>query len=194
MKFPKQCRIHKIASSSTRYQGGGYVNVEIDDGKASLIATNGKALAVVPAMADEGDVSCLVPFVAIKAACGGSKKIAAHIDIDGVTSKAVLTDRSGHMEVFCTESKEDIGFPAWREVLPKSQPVTVLHINPKLLLELAQAMGSDEHVTLELPEQEAGSQYNKDKSPCVRSPIFVKAGTDSAEPGAYGVIMPISPV
>ncbi len=190
MKFSKQCKLSKaMAPSSHRCNGYESVklvqNVGMEGGR--LIATNGRILAIVN-VTDTGDDTeeRLIPGDAIAAATKGSKATEANLQSNGATR---VYSGGGYQE-FPTEEEvhSPDRFPDHAEVMPKGEAKITLTLNPKLLHDLALAIGSGDGLTLEIVPDSIDDKGN------ICGPIRVKPanlGTGSmADPDNSGVIMP----
>ena len=125
-------------------------NVFFDKEKGKLIATDGKRMAIVTAEAEEGDTSGFVSPEALKEYRRQAKKSAVSLLVNG---KQIVGPFS-----LDRPTQEQVGnFPNWQAVLPtKNDKVTLkIGLNAKLLWELAQALGSEGVVTLELRDDKS---------------------------------------
>lgn len=187
MKFSKKCKIDKAAAKSdTRYATSSVKLEKNDDGTGLLIATDGRGLAAVNVTdTDDDDVGRLIPSDAIKAATKGKKGDDANLQANGAIR--VYSSGNGYQEFSTDEFDHDAKrFPDYQSVLPKGDAVCTIAINPKLLADLAVAIGAGDGIILEIVE---GSLDKSD----VTGPIRIKPldGTDSADLNNFGVIMPM---
>lgn len=109
-----------------------------------LIATDGKALAAIDVEADK-DEHGYVPIPALKHARKlGAKNLPANIALNSVC----VCDDGAQLPRTIPPSWK---FPEqWRQTIPHDAPVIRLALNPQLLAKLADALGSSEHVILEI--------------------------------------------
>lgn len=120
------------------------IHLESQDGQTgTLMATNGHALAVIPATLDHADTVGPISVEAWKAACKATKKGA---DVD-LSVNSVITLKSGLQ----FPRPEPAGLvPKWDRIMPKGEPVFTVALNANLLANLATALGDNSHgVTLE---------------------------------------------
>lgn len=168
MRLDKKYKIEKAASKDAARE---IINSASLEGN-KLIATDGKILAVVPVKNDDGDKDAVIPSKALAAARkGASKHMPLAIDTSG--------DR---IKIMCTKDGSDIymdklptNFPKWKQVLPKKKRKELkVKIDPRLLWDLCQALGTDkgEGVVLSISTDSNAA-------------IHVSAGD------AYGLIMPM---
>jgi len=182
MKTQKACRIELAASQDASRVAISEPYLDIKDGIAHLIATDGKILAILPVTVEPADVAGYVSGDVLKAA----RKTAArdgtvYAELNGVAKLpgGISMPREG--------SANAQQFPNWRQVVPSTPdvPAFVVALDAKRLWMLAQAMGT-QGVTLTFTE--------------ARKPIFVtpaNAGrySDAVAPAcmeARGVLMPIA--
>lgn len=180
MKLHKSCKIESITShDETRYAiCESYLSIK--DGAATLVATNGKAMAMLPVLLDEGDVSGYVSENALKLARKQDKRSDfATVYLNGV---AKLSDGSTMPR---EGTAKDATFPKWEQVFPKDESLhtQTIALDAKLLWELAQAMGTQgvvlrvkDGVSAILVSPTATSHHKWNKPAC---------------DGAKGILMPV---
>lgn len=144
MKIDKECKIEKAASTNeTRRQlVNPYLDLK-DKNKPVLVATSGRALAVIPVTLDEGDTQGYVSAAALKESRKKENKFNDSIMVNG-------NETVGRVS-FVRPNEQDIGvFPNWRQIDIKAgaEKVLQLGIDTGLLADLAKALGSDGIVTL----------------------------------------------
>lgn len=171
MKFNRKCQMWR---SSTK-EAGRYAMHALRLEGNRLVATNGRALAVITVEREKDDTDGLIPADAVQSAVKmGAKDTDAQIEADG---ELVVRDATKEFRF----DRPDGEFPKWAAVVPTGKPIATSEIrfNAKLLLALAQSIGAE-----------------KD-APCVRiefrgegkpMKVFVDGGDDSA----FGVLMPIT--
>ena len=176
MEISKTARIEKVMSKDdTRFNICNGNLEQGDDGTPVLVATNGHVLAVCPVVADESEFGPIT-----SAAIVHGRKVARSRGSCAVQLKAngkyEFPDGSS---LPLPDSSEVTEFPNWRQVMPdhsKNEVALKVALNPKLLLELADAIDSKTGVVLEFIDD--GSA--------------VKVTPTSADGvGNFGVIMPI---
>lgn len=139
MKIHKACKVESIASTDATRYSITEPFLSIKDGAARLVATNGKAMAILPVLLDEGDVQGYVSGAALKAARKTDKRCEnITVFLNGVAKLAdgATLPREGQAK--------DATFPNWEQVNPKDESAhtTTIAFDAKLLWELAQAMGT----------------------------------------------------
>ena len=172
MLIEKDYKIEKLVSKDQTRENiaGAYIEVGMES--SSLVATNGHALAIVPINVS-GEIET------------GNPK---GFTVDTDTIKAIR--RNGGSGYFSEDSVivgstshklggqgESGKFPDYKQLLPDPETCKfrILTINPRLLLDLAEAIGSKGQVTLSLPED----------------PLLPILVTSEMSPKANGVIMPM---
>jgi len=172
MKIPKDCLLEKICSRDATRPALVAPYLDIDAERlAYVIATNGAAMAKIPAEIDPLDAAGYVPVSALKEARKLAKKDnEATLALNG-------TAQTSNGATFPRESNER--FPNWRQVWPKAEGKIQLSFDARLLYELAQAMGTEGVILT----------FNAGEPIAVR-PTSTK-GCTPASLGARGVIMPI---
>lgn len=180
MKLPANCRIELCASDDTTRPVLAHPYLDmLDPEKPLLVATDGRRIAILPVTVEEGE-------------CSG------WVSTDALTAARKSAGKRGIAQIHCNGACETGGvryprpelgkFPNWRMVIPKPEGKTVrLGINPRLLVELAKALGSEECVTLEMEVVPEGYEH----AGTVMSGMKVTPSKESRCQGAFGVIMPI---
>lgn len=159
-----------------------------------LVATNGRIVAVVEREAHEDDVSGLIPAAAWKAACkakpaGTPGRTRSHRRGDpehhAIVANGSVRVLDGSTVTEFPRPKAGEFPPSWQQVIPKAGQGTVrVSLNPRLLLELAEACGmgrGSECVTLEIQPD-----IKSKKNALICAAIRVETA------GGYGAIMPIT--
>lgn len=146
-----------------------------------LVATNGRSLAVIPVEREDGDTDGFISPAALKAA----RKLAKRRDAVSIKANGCLALADG-TQLPRTEPGQ---FPNYEQVIPKtpeeSHKIT-LALDAKMLLDLAQALGSDK-VKLCITGGDT-------VQPILVSPLEQNrfgAALGKAKEGAFGVLMPI---
>jgi DNA polymerase III sliding clamp (beta) subunit (PCNA family) len=134
------------------------------------VATNGRSMAIVPVEFDQGSAPNDKGLINVEAlqASRKVKHAAGNMTLNGAIE---LPDG----RKFPRPSAADHSYPNWEAVLPKEKATLSVGVNAKLLLELAQAIGSE---TVRLDFIDA------------LSPITVTPCGYNAQ-GGHGVIMPM---
>ena len=175
MKLHKDCLIEKVLSKDATRHGIAETYLDTENGSANLIATNGKALAVIPVELEEGDVAGYVATEGIKQARKADKRA----EFPSMKLNGNLKLSNG-VEMPRTTLPAGTEFPKWRQVMPKDEGYNVeFAFDAKLLYELAQAMGSDTVVL----------KYKAFGLPLLVRPNGVYGTSPCVE--ARGVLMPI---
>ena len=142
--------------------------VSLDTTEASpvLVATNGHMLCVVPCSIDAGDTAGPVSVAALQ----GARKLAKAARIAEVNLSVSTTHT---LSDGISIPRRDVGqFPPWRGLVPGERQEVSITLNPKLLAQLAKAIGSQERVTIRF----VNDAYD---------PILVK----NPESEAFGILM-----
>jgi hypothetical protein len=181
MRINKKKQIEKCVrlKEDVYYQPQTHVWLDVE--KQRLVATNGNALAVVPVNCDTQDKTGFITVEAIRYA---RKQNARKQDIQ-IIAKDRLEILKGPL--FPRPTVDEIGtYPTWLKVIPKkSETDLVIGINPKLLLAVANALGT-EQVALHFRR----TKENKRDAINKIEPIIVTSlDTDAEE--SIGVIMPV---
>lgn len=183
MQIDSKFHIEKVASTDDGREilHGVYIDCRKPEAHVA-IATNGRALAVVPIDdVQDGEAGKLIPSAVMPKA----RKLAGKYGrlCLGLNGAIKLSDGST-MPFADNEGKE---FPNWRQIVPEEgRPGAIkVALNPALLSAIASAIGATgEIVTLEI----APYQRNKDSAPDWSSNAI--RITYGRSPGAFGVMMP----
>jgi DNA polymerase III sliding clamp (beta) subunit (PCNA family) len=173
MKIHKNCKIELVAAEHTK-PAICEPYLDIQDGKANLIATDGWRIVVIPVETTPKDVAGYVSEDVLKTARKVTGRAAdCSIELNGCAKleNGATLPRNG-------SAGNDLKYPNWRQVIPKPYEKSAkVAINARFLWEIAQAMGC-ESVTLEIAD--------------AASPIIVKpTGKFAATYEAHAVLMPI---
>lgn len=181
MKIPKEAKVELCVSDDSTRGAITEPYLDVTDGKGTMIATDGRKMAIVPVELEEHDVAGYVSGKALVAARKLAKRdVNAVLTVNGVCK---LLDGSQFPRPFAAPEGwqgEWIGkrFPNWRQVIPdKDRKVGFrVALDAELLLTLAKSIGveSGQGVTLEFGEDD-------------RDSILVKGG----RVGGCGVLMPM---
>lgn len=175
MKTEKVYHIEKCASTDPhRFVING---VYLDKEDKSLIATDGRTLAVVPCKVDSEETSQIIPsktYQAIRKARPLKNQQYLEAECNG---NITFEDRDGNQ---VKGSPIDGVFPNWKQVVPdfKDKKTHTLLFNPQLLQQIAGAIGSPGEIKLEFELEADGATL----TPLKVTGKFKKA---------FGVLMPI---
>jgi hypothetical protein len=159
MKLAKNAKIEAVCSDDDTRRPITAPYLEVNEGKGLLIATNGRAMAILPVEVGERDVT---GYVSPQALVASRKLVRGNGDIEVDCNEAcTLKNGAAYPRPFAApagagEDYVPTRFPNWRQVLPDKDRVvkTRVAINPSLLMDLAKAMGSEGSVVLEFGEDE----------------------------------------
>tara|TARA_R100000656_G_scaffold111326_1_gene83322 strand:+ start:842 stop:1378 length:537 start_codon:yes stop_codon:yes gene_type:complete len=148
MKYESKCQLDLIVGSEMRHLD----KVLFDKKNASLVSTNGSAIAVVPCQVEKGDPekallpSGVVKELRIKNRSKGESEL--HSKKEGSLS---YEGKNG-TGVF---QLQDSFYPNWKRIiedvpdyLESEKSEKSISINPKLLLDLSKALGSENAIKL----------------------------------------------
>jgi hypothetical protein len=175
MKLPKVCKPELLVGTPDR-PSIAHPYLEIEDGKGTLIAVNGRVLVALPVEVGEGDTTGYVSADALAKARRLAKR---NPEIDLACEKKAHPFPDGWIiprpVPTLTPDQTPLTFPKWRQVVPsKDRPVTLrVTLNPRLLMDLALALGSGTSVSLEFEG--------------VNDPVRVTGATGEG----FGVLMPL---
>lgn len=140
MKLSKEMKIEGVCSTDKLRCALAEPYLEIDNGAAHLIATNGRMLVALPVETGTNDASGYVSRDVLKAARkAGNKRDKAEISLNGVAEIAggITMPREG--------VAKECKFPNWRQVVPNFEGKQTLSIglDPAFLMAIANAIGSE---------------------------------------------------
>ena len=195
MKIPKNCKLEKVASKDKNREAINFVMIDPKEHNGALnqygntqahaIATNGKAMVIVPVDTtpeDKIDGEKLLPVKVLTEArkIGGK---AQKESIIGMNGAAMI--ENGQAYPF----RKDLTFPNWRQVMPEGRAkwlkdskggwepevYKTIRFDAKLLFELSQAIGAvNNQITLQIPVNDP------------TGPLVIEEKTT----GAKGILMP----
>lgn len=181
MIINKGKKIHLLTlptGEPTRYAMSGVLWTNPDrEPHGTLVATNGLSLVALSVYACPNDpVRAILPKAALRAACLKPASEDPTCVITCTDTHVNVDNRAcGETRIFPMEAED--GFPAWEQIIPEvDTSATMVRIDAKLMLELAQALGSDE-ITLQITGE--------------KDPIRVHR-CDDTERSDIGVIMPLA--
>lgn len=182
MQIHKAAKIEQcVSTDKTRYTLT-QPYLDIRDGEARIVATDGKCMAVVPVESEPGDVSGHVPVESLKTA----RKVWGRLAINTLAVGESAVSVGDY-----TWKKPELGqFPDWRNVIPNPEKdkteILRVGINPEFLARVAEAIGTDGHVVLEIPIESQGRYKGQ-----VLNAIAVWPSDKGAVKGAFGLVMPV---
>jgi hypothetical protein len=157
MKIQKTAVVELVVSTDKTRPVLAAPYLEVQDGAGTMIATNGRSMAVIPVEIDPHDVSGWVSIPALVA----DRKLARKSEPVEIVcnGSCALSDGSTFPRPLATPANapEDYihsRFPNWRQVVPDAtkEPKLSILLDPSLLMELAKALGASEGVRLEFSE------------------------------------------
>ena len=182
MKIHKSCRVELAASKDKSRVAIAEPYLDIKDGKAVMVSTDGKILAIVPVAVDPVDTGGYVSAESLKEARRCTKRSdEALLEVNGVTKlpNGATIPREG--------ASSGCAFPNWRMVVPEKPETPAIEIGLDVLRlwQLAQAMGTQcLRITVAAPDK-----------PMLVYPLGAGRYSDAALPvnmDAMGVIMPVA--
>lgn len=180
MKIHKDCKIELAASKDATRPAIAEPFLDIKGGAGVVVATNGRAMAIVPVEVTEKDASGYLSGDCLKAARKFTKQDVI-LEASGVVT--MLNGATMPREGLARNEK----FPNWRQVMPSADGYNfTVAIDAKLLWELAQAMGT-QGVLLNLQTADANKPILVGPHKCGRFDNQIKYACE----GAKGVLMPV---
>lgn len=181
-----------------------YFSIDAETGKASLVATDGRMMAIIPVEhSAEHDVAGYVPADALKASrkLANKKNPLSQIKLNGT---AALDNGAQYPRHGNTGAKVPYNYPNWKQVVPAAdRPVAFkVRLNAEMLYRLAQSIGCEAVELTFAPHLEKPAKHGTGLAP-VAQPILVtpitwnpKGGINSdaqtpPAPLAKGILMPI---
>jgi hypothetical protein len=182
MKTHKSCRIELAASKDKARVAIAEPYLDIKDGKAVLVATDGKILAIVPVSTDTADTAGYVGANVLKEARRCSRRtddVFLEVNSAARLPNGATLPRAG--------ASENQNYPNWRAVVPEKYetPAIEVGIDAWRLWQLAQAMGT----------QCVRISVQSNDKPMLVYPLSGGRYSDAAAPvnmEASGVIMPVT--
>jgi DNA polymerase III sliding clamp (beta) subunit (PCNA family) len=142
MKMPKDCLVEKVCSKDATRFAINAPFLDIKEGNANLISTNGRAIVVIPVQVGPEDAQGYIPIDGLKAARKAVRGKGGDIEATANGAFALPTGQSFPRNV-------DATFPNWRQVMPAEKPyVLEIGLNAAYLLEIVQALGGTGNVRL----------------------------------------------
>ena len=187
MKIHKECLIELAVSKDATRHAITEPYLDITDGVGTMIATDGRIMAIVPVDLGEHDVAGYVAVAGIKQARKLAKKGMPDFAVNGAIalSDGSTLPRDGQAK--------DGTFPKWRQVVPDytGKITCKIGLNAALLANLAAALGTD-GVSIEFTMDSTTGKANNEGGFLVR-PISTGKyeRTTMANPAAHGIIMPV---
>jgi DNA polymerase III sliding clamp (beta) subunit (PCNA family) len=143
MKMPKDCLVEKVCSKDPTRTALNSPYLDIIEGKANLIGTNGRSIIVIPVEVSPVDTQGHIPIDGLKAARKLSKGKGG--EIDAKANGAFLLNNGQSFP-----RNADATFPNWRQVIPAADKPFAFEIglNASYLLDIVQALGGTGNVRL----------------------------------------------
>lgn len=187
MLVSKTAKLEKVCSKDqTRpVLCNAYVHVD-ETGAATLQATNSYALVRVPVTLEDGDTPGFVPASVLTEARKGTDRYTSDVTISANGDLSYTTKDGGTVTV----PRVDVGqFPNAAQLYPEELSSFAIGVNPRLLLDAAEAMGAADGIVLQFARTR-DSSIECDSDPL--RPITVKPLTQSGGvAGADAIVMPI---
>lgn len=184
MKLPEQIQIEKACSCDASRPMLNHVYFQRNaDGfhKDRLLATNGVIAAIVPVLASESDVAGYICPASLKA----SRK--SKLESPEFVANGVVKMADGQ-----EFARVDLGrYPNMDAVTPKEETKFSISIDPELLYQLAQAIGSERGVRLEVSGDGKAIRVKPINNPRAKNAKGSQIKFVPACPDALGIIMPI---
>lgn len=183
MQIHKLAKIERCVSTDETRHVLTQPYLDIRDGEAHVVATDGRCMAIVPVDVDANDVAGHVPAESLKTA----RKVWGKLTLNTL----VVGESSVSVGDYQWKRPVDMGqYPNWRGVVPnpendKTETLRV-GINPEFLSRVAEAIGTDGHVILEIPVESEGRYKGQ-----VLNAIVVRPSDKGAVRGAFGLVMPV---
>lgn len=182
MKLPKNLLIEKACSADASRPVLNAVYFQRNaEGfhKDRLIATNGSIAAIVPVLASEDDAQGYITADALKA----SRKSKT----EDFTANGACKMADGQ-----TFPRPELGaFPNVDCVIPKEETKFSVTLDPELLFQLAQAIGSERGVTLEISGEGKAIRVKPSNNPRAKNAKGNVVGFIPACMDALGLLMPV---
>lgn len=130
MKFPKGSKVERLVSKNPVER----VLLEpwLDADRAVVLASSGQNAVVIPVELDQGDTSGPIPLVGIKAIRGTGASMKCGVDYCVLPDGTAVPRATNHSR-----------YPPVDQLCCVADEFVEINLNAKLLLELAQAMGTD---------------------------------------------------
>lgn len=166
MKLNKSEKIEKCAESekSGRIVPEVLKNVYMDVETKKLVATDGLKLVALEFTPDEGDTSGLIPTNVLKTARKNK--------IMSISANGNIKDNINGIQY----ERPQGNYPKWQMVIPPLDRESIkIMINPSQLMDIAEALGSPEFLTLEIGKND------------VKKPIRLTKRSGES----FGLLMPV---
>jgi len=178
MRFDKNKDPAALAAKDpTRYAIQGVAVIE-RDGDTFLAATDGRALTLVRAHAEDGDDAGSGRIYPVAAFAAARKAARRKADATVTLNGAAFVAADGARTEF---AKVDGTFPDVHRIVPTSKPERVLRLDAEYLARMQKALGAD-GVEIRMHDDD------RDRMPLTIVPIYLGGGTDD---GSLGLLMPI---
>jgi DNA polymerase III sliding clamp (beta) subunit (PCNA family) len=143
MKMPKDCLVEKVCSKDATRFAINAPFLDIKEGNANLISTNGRAIVIIPVQVGPEDAQGYIPIDGLKAARKAVRGKGGDIEATANGAFALPTGQS-------FPRNADATFPNWRQVIPAADKPFAFEIglNASYLLDIVQALGGTGNVRL----------------------------------------------
>jgi hypothetical protein len=181
MNIPASVLIEKAASgdASRPVLNSVYLRTTAIPSRGELLATNGRIAAIVPVLISAEDKAGYIAIEALKAARKGNGSFIAN-------SACTMPDGQ-------TFARPDMGnYPNFDAATPKGETKLAISLDPELLYQLAQAMGSERGVTLEFSAENHALRVRPCDNPRAENSKGRTVRFAPASPEALGLLMPIA--
>lgn len=187
MRLDTNFRLEKAcASGPGRYSmESAFLDTE-DEGAPKLVATDGRILAVVPLdpeEVEEGETSGPVTVEALREARKPARRLPNGLGARIVANGGLEIGRP--QEPVTLPRPEGGEFPRWRAVVKDNSGGFRVAFNPRILLALAEAIGSPNGLALTFAPGKKATTHPIRVDPCGE---HARTGADPA----FGIIMPIT--
>lgn len=189
MRIPEEVKIEKACTDDKTRAALQNPYLKGDQ----IIATNGMILAVAHVEHDEEEklVDGYVPIQAIKASRKAKRGMSGVLEVKKDRIELPFLENRPSFE----RNPEDLTFPKTEAITQKFPGGSIkVRFNPQLLARLAEAIGSEENIVLEIPLSSGGGYEGgpeaKGKPHHNAGPWKVTPGKKLVDPRNYGYLMP----
>lgn len=177
MELDAKCKVERVISGdSTRYDlTSAYLDCK--DEQAKLIATNGRAMAVINVKADKAEAGT-VPVEVFSEARRIAPKRVQNIQIH--------LDGAAKLDNGATFERAEVNFPDWRQIISSTEhdkPVFHIALSVSILADLIAAMGATQNIAYI-------DFYGTDKPMKVR--VADNSYSTNLKDDRFGVLIPVA--